>query len=341
MTLKLFLTASVMLLGLTAPIFSYPLGINGADPSVIQTKDGFLSVESRAGRTLLVRTAPSLAALAEAKPVRIWSDREGLGEVWAPEMVFRGGQYEVHFAAGVGSDHRMYVIRSADPIAGYSDAVEIALPEDRWSIDGLPFTYKGANYYVWSGWQGDTDVQQDIFLAAMTERGAVQSPRARISSPDRAYENIAGDTPSVNEGPQPIIDPAGQLHIVYSANGSWGDDYCISDLRLKANRDPLDPDAWEESAGCLFGANPETLAENGTLTMAAKGVGHHTFVLPNGSPLGASDGSVAEAFLYHGVPAMETPDNFWAAREWFVGTFRWVPNISFGADPGWSLSFSE
>ena len=209
----------------------------------------------------------------------------------------------------------------------------------------MTFTFLGSNSFIWSGWQGDTDVQQDLFIAPMVEAGLVKLPRVAIASPDRAWENVARETPSINEGPQPIVDPAGQLHIVYSANGSWGKNYCLSDLRLVAGGDPLNPKDWRESDGCLFGANPATLAPGATLALKSKGVGHHSFILPDGDPNAAHDAGEPIPFLYHGVPAEEEPANFWEARDWYVGTFHWVPGVRYGSGPssdtGWSITFSE
>jgi GH43 family beta-xylosidase len=320
-------------------------GIPGADPSVILTDDGYVAVESRRGHALLVRVAPSLEALSEVRAVRIWFDRDRLGEVWAPEIVFRDGKYSVYFAAGVGSDHRMYQISSSKPDADYGAASEIHLPGDKWAIDGLPFTYGNSDYFAWSGWQGDTDVQQDIFIVRLGEDGEPQGSSDRIASPDQPWENVAGETPTINEGPQPIVDPGGQLHIVYSANGSWGPNYCLADLRLKSGGDPMDADAWDKSDGCLFGANQGTLADGATLTTRAKGVGHHSFVLADGDAEKGPTAPASAPFLYHGVPAdMETSD-FWAARKWFIGSYQWIPDVPYGSGDdtatGWSPRFVE
>lgn len=320
-------------------------GIPGADPSVIHTRDGYVAVESRRGHALLVRVASSLEDLAEARAVRIWFDRDRLGEIWAPEIVFRNGRYSVYFAAGVGSDHRMYEISSAKPDAGYGEASEVLLPEDKWAIDGLPFIFDGVDYFVWSGWQGDTDVRQDIFIVRLNGDGRPEGSRSLIASPDQPWENVAGETPSINEGPQPIVDPAGQLHIVYSANGSWGPNYCLADLRLAPGGDPMDASAWAKSQGCQFGANPKTLAEGATLATRAKGVGHHSFVLSDGNPENSEEASAPMPFLYHGVPADMEPSNFWAARMWFIGNYQWVPDVTYirdeKPDGGWGLKFTE
>lgn len=318
------------------------MGINAADPSVIRTEDGYVGIESRGGRALFVRVAPRLAELAETKASRIWSDRNRLGDVWAPEIVFRNNRYEVYFAAGFGSAHRMYVIGSDKPAADYGEARQIELPDDKWAIDGVPFTYEGEDNFIWSGWQGDTDVRQDIYIARIGAGGAVQSPRVMISSPDQKWENIAGESPSINEGPQPIVDPAGRLHVVYSANGSWGENYCLADLRMGEGADPLDANDWHKSDGCLFGANSATLAPDGTLTNEAKGVGHHSFALSNGGADYPSELIDAAPFLYHGVPAEEEPSNFWSARKWYLGTFQWVPDVAYSdGDVGWSMKFAE
>lgn len=251
----------------------------------------------------------------------------------------------VYFAAGVGSDHRMYTITSKEPADNYGDATEVSLPDDKWAIDGLSFTYRGADYFVWSGWQGDVDVQQDIFIARLNPSGGVEAPRVVIGSPDQSWENIADETPSINEGPPTIVDPAGQLHIVYSANGSWGPDYCLADLRLNVGADPLDATAWLDSGGCLFGANKETLAEGAIATRGAKGVGHHSFISEEGARQQPEAAEGPMPFLYHGVPAQETPTNFRAARRWFIGSYQWLHNVTYGVggtyEAGWSLRFSE
>lgn len=301
------------------------MGITGADPSIIRTAEGFVSVESVAGRTIYVRAAPSLAKLAESRPTPIWRDSDGLGEVWAPEIVRRNGRFQVYFAAGAGSAHRMYVIESDRSTSGYGMAVEVVLPQDKWAIDGLPLTYEGRSY---SG-------------EAMITRGGSTCPSASMAA---NWENIGKESPAINEGPQPVVDPAGQLHVVYSANGSWGENYCIADLRLKAGAEPLDAGAWLGSDGCLFGANAATLATGGTMVTKAKGVGHPSFVRGHEDPLlpGAAEGS--SPFVYHGVPAEEQPRNFWAARKWFIGAFQWVPDVTYGGnnpDLGWGLALSE
>lgn len=320
-------------------------GIYSADPSVINTEDGYVAVESRRGDSLVVRVAPSLDALAEARGLRIWSDRERLGEVWAPEIVYRDGLYQVYFAAGVGETHRMYRIASSEPTSDYGAAERLALPQDKWAIDGMPFSYAGKDYFVWSGWQGDTDVQQEIFIVALGPDDEAVGQRAMISSPAEPWENVAGEKPSINEGPQPVVDPAGQLHVVYSANGSWGANYCLADLRLRAGGDPLAAEDWSKSDGCLFGANAETLADDGTLAKGAKGVGHHSFILRNGDAEQAEKGTEPLPFLYHGVPMAEEPTNFWSARKWFFGRYQWIENVTYrsaaGEDAGWSVRFSE
>jgi len=320
-------------------------GIYAADPSVIHTEDGFVAVESRRGDSLVVRVALSLDALADARGLRIWFDRERLGEVWAPEIVYRNGSYQVYFAAGVGEAHRMYRITSTEPTSGYDSTEEIALPQDKWAIDGMPFSFEGKDYFVWSGWQGDSDLQQDIFVVRLGRDNQPEGERALISSPDQSWENVADENPAINEGPQPIVDPAGQLHVVYSANGSWGPNYCLADLALRAGGDPLEPSDWSKSDGCIFGANLATLSANGTPATLAKGVGHHSFILPNGDAEQAQASDQPLPFLYHGVPANEEPSNFWAARKWFFGRYQWVEDVDdpskTGAERRWSLRFSE
>src|SRR4051812_50046881 len=90
-----------------------------------------------------------------------------------------------------------------------------------------------------------------------------------ISQPRESWET--GDSPAINEGPEAVVDPNGQLHIVYSANGSWSDQYCLADLRLRAGGDPTHVWDWYKSNGCLFGSNPHTMMKGWPGTPFANG----------------------------------------------------------------------
>ncbi|GAB3849671.1 glycoside hydrolase family 43 protein [Dactylosporangium cerinum] len=210
--------------------------LGGADPSVIKVGGLYVAAKSVDGG-IAIRTATTLAGIAAASKKQVWRDTGNLGEVWAPEIVHQDGRYHVYFSAGRSAAHRMYHISSATADSGYSAATKVALPGDKWAIDGVPFTYQGQRWFVWSGWAGDTNVEQNLYIARMTGPATTTGARYVISQPREAWERTVGN-PYINEAPQPILDPNGRLHIVYSANGSWSSEYCLAELRLRAGGDP-------------------------------------------------------------------------------------------------------
>nr|QLH55511.1 glycoside hydrolase family 43 [Myxococcus sp.] len=321
------------------------LSIKNADPSIIRVGGTYISVESDGSR-LYVRMASSVNGLAGVARQRVWDNPQGLGEVWAPELVMDGATYVIYFAAGTGSAHRMYAIQSASPDRGYSAAVRMALPGDKWAIDGTAFTYQGQRYFVWSGWEGDTNGEQTLYIARMSSPTTITGGRHVISQPREWWEKVDVNPPTrVNEGPQPIIDPSGQLHVAYSANGSWATNYCLADLRLRAGGDPLYVWDWYKSNGCLFGANGGIMMNGWHPTLYSKGVGHHSFVLLHGDPNTSPPAGPQFPLAFHGVPNADNPNPFWSGRYWYSGTFQWWGNITYSRgdqrDTGWSLKFYE
>jgi GH43 family beta-xylosidase len=339
----------VLAVGLTAvagrSAHAAQTGLRAADPSVIRVGTTYLSVQSVNGG-LAVRQASSPDALAAAPARQVWSDTRNLGEVWAPELVTDGGRYYIYFTAGVGAGHRMYVISSAAPAAGYTAETRLALPDDKWAIDGTMFVFAGQRYFVWSGWAGDTNVEQNLYLARMSGPTTVTGARYVISQPRESWERVVGN-PFINEGPEAIRDPNGQLHIAYSANGSWSEQYCLADLRLRAGGDPTYVWDWYKSNGCLFGSNRGTMMAGWDPTLYANGPGHHSFVLLNGD-IGTSPPAGARfPLMYHAV-AKGTPYS-WGNRYWYTGTFLWWGNTTYRranvpgptADTGFSLKYFE
>ena len=153
--------------------------IRNADPSVIRDGSTYYSGESD-GNNIYGRAATSTNALNNAARVKIWGTKPN---VWAPEIVKVGSTFYVYFAAGNRSDQRMYYICSSDPTSGYSSAVFMNLPDNKWAIDGVPFQFNSEWWFVWSGWAGDTNVEQNIYIARMSNPTTVTGARYIISQP--------------------------------------------------------------------------------------------------------------------------------------------------------------
>ncbi|KAF3469850.1 family 43 glycosylhydrolase [Streptomyces sp. Tu 3180] len=332
----------VLSLSCAGPARAEQTGLRAADPSVLRVGGTYIAVQS-AGDGIVVRQAPSTARLGSAPARRVWSDPRGLGEVWAPEIVRDGGRHYIHFTAGRGAAHRMYVISSATPDSGYTAGTEPALPDDEWAIDGTLFTFNGQR---WSGWAGDTDVEQNLYIARMSSPTTPAGTRYVVSQPREPWERVVGD-PFVNEAPEAVKDPNGQLHIVYSANGSWSDRHCLADLRLRSGGDPTYVWDWYKSDGCLFGSHRATMTAGWDPTLHADGPGHHSFVLLDGDIGTSPPAGPRFPLMFHAVPK-GTP-YAWENRYGYTGTFCWWGGTTYSradvpgphTDTGWSLKFFE
>ncbi|MFE5792793.1 glycoside hydrolase family 43 protein [Streptomyces sp. NPDC056503] len=345
LTLLLTLLTAAVATTAATPAAAEQTPLRAADPSVLRVGSTYVAVQS-AGGSIVVRQATDTAGLATAPARTVWTDTGGLGEVWAPEIVRDGGRYYVYFAAGKGAAHRMYVISSSAPDSGYTAATRLALPDDKWAIDGTLFTFGGQRWFVWSGWAGDTDVEQNLYIARMSGPTTPTGARYVISQPRESWERVVGN-PYINEGPEPIKDPGGQLHVVYSANGSWSDRYCLADLRLRAGGDPTYVWDWYKSNGCLFGSHRDTMMAGWDPTLYVDGPGHHTFVLLDGDIATSPPAGPRFPLMFHAV-RKGTP-YAWENRYWHTGTFCWWGGTTYRranvpgptSDTGWSLKFFE
>jgi GH43 family beta-xylosidase len=104
--------------------------------------------------------------------------------------------------------------------------------------------YKEKMYFIWSGWEGEENIAQDLYIAEMDSPIKISSERVKISSPELEWE-LYGN-PLINEGPV-AIEHNGLTHVMYSASVSWLDEYCVGLLTLTGT-DPLDPSAWTKKS---------------------------------------------------------------------------------------------
>jgi GH43 family beta-xylosidase len=173
--------------------------VKNADPSVILVGSTYYSVESD-GSSIYVREAPSPSALNSAGRTKVWGSKPN---VWAPEIIKAANTFYVYFAAGNLIDQRMYYVSSTDPTTGYSSALPLNLPDNKWAIDGIAFQFNNEWWFVWSGWAGNANVEQNLYIARMSDPATVTGGRFIISQPRERWERSVGN-PYINEGPQPI-----------------------------------------------------------------------------------------------------------------------------------------
>ena len=276
--------------------FANPVYRVGPDPWVFQ-QDSTYYVTYTTGRNItLIETSKMSALNTSATQAKVvWSPpASGMNsdQIWAPELHEIDGSWYVYYAASDGNNnnHRMWVLanRNADPLTGnWEDLGELELPDDKWAIDGSPVEIGGRRYFAWSGWAGDTNVRQNLYLAVMDSPTEVTGERVMILTPTADWETNDA-FPEVAEGPQ-FITHDGRTFLFYSAGACWKDGYSIGALALEKDSDPLVAANWTRlSDNPLFVSNP-----------AGKvfGPGHNSFFT-------SRDGS-EDWILYHANPATD------------------------------------
>ncbi len=275
--------------------FTNPLLPSGADPWSIY-KDGYYYYTQTFGNRLVLWKTVSLARLATAPQKTVFVPPQGTGysrSLWAPELHFINDKWYLYFAADSGNNrsHRIWVLENAskDPFEGeWTLKGKVADASDRWAIDASVFEHKGQWYMIWSGWEGDTNGEQDLYIARLKNPWTIQGERVRISRPVLDWEthgDLQGpNNPphvNVNEGPE-FLRRGNRVFIVYSASGCWTDYYALGLLSADANGNLMDSASWDKHPEPVF----KESIENGVYAP-----GHNSFFK---SPDGTEDW-----ILYH------------------------------------------
>ncbi|KHJ38001.1 extracellular exo-alpha-(1-_5)-L-arabinofuranosidase [Pedobacter glucosidilyticus] len=254
---------------LKAQTFTNPLLEAGADPWSIY-KDGYYYYTHTLQDSIVIWKTKNLSELKTAERKTIFVPPAGTNyskEIWAPEIHFIEGKWYVYFAADDGNNqnHRMYVLENnaANPFEGnWVFKGKVHDKTDKWAIDGSVFYHKNKLYMVWSGWEGDTNGKQEIFIAKMKNPYTIKGKRYKISTPQLTWElhgdlNDPNNPPhvAVNEGPQ-ILKNGDKTFIIYSASGCWTDFYALGMLSL-TGKNIRKASSWEKNQQPVFKQSPE------------------------------------------------------------------------------------
>jgi GH43 family beta-xylosidase len=283
----------------TNPILNAP----AADPWVFYHEGFYYYCESRNQESIFVRRAKCFTELREHSGEMVWTapaTGRNSKAVWAPELHLIGGKWFIYYAAddGLNENHRMWVLEGLtnDPLGPYR--CRGALETGGWAIDGTVLQHNGSLYFVWSGWPGKVNGQQNLYIAPMSNPWTVSGERTLLAAPEHDWEKV---DMAICEGPQ-ILKRDDRLFIVYSASGSWTVDYCLGLLEFRGG-DILDSANWFKH-GCAFKRNP-----------LVWGLGHCSFV--------QSQDGTEDWIVYH---AKSKRKKGWNDRQVHAQRFTWSPD---------------
>ncbi|CAF1317916.1 unnamed protein product [Didymodactylos carnosus] len=225
----------------------------GADPWVYKHSNGYYYYLKSTGSNLLLSKSRTLTGIDVGKNKTVWSSRDtgpSCRDIWAPELHFLRQKWYIYYAGTTcdsdNVNHRMFVLenKNFDPFIGeFDEKGQITDSTQKWAIDGTVLEHPLSDelYFIWSGWEGDIDVRQLLYIAHMSNPWTIDSERVEIAIPTYSWET--NHRPNVNEGAQILIHNS-TINLIYSASGSWTNDYSLGLITLDVNNDPMMPSSW-------------------------------------------------------------------------------------------------
>ena len=230
---------------------------NGADPNIFHA-DGYYYYTKTTGDNVTLWRSKNLTTVATGEHRVLWAVDNSSDSAWAPELHRIDGVWYVYFAYNPESDsHFMYVLSnpSADPFSGKWKLTKLAGMDDKFAIDGTVLTVGSKNYFIWSGWKLNENVAQNLYISEMISPTRVKPGKIEIAHPHYPWELM--ETPVINEGPEAIIH-GDTVNLLYSASGSWTNDYCLGLMTAKTSADLTNPASWTKKSQPIMSSTSQT-----------------------------------------------------------------------------------
>lgn len=246
--------------------FTNPVIDGGADPWVIQDNGSYYLSGSDGGGKIFISQFDKISEMSKAKPQLVYdSNNESVkvNALWGPHLNKINGEWYIYYCAQINNDpeftsQRMWVLKSEtdSPFGPYENKGEVLLSNNKeWAIDGSVLQRKNGDlYFVWSGIEQknieDKTLHQKVFIAKMLDPTRVDRKTITlIAEPTEPWETSVRP---IMEGTRPLyVDENGKTILMYSANASWTDEYCLGSL-TNTDGNFLNPSSWKKSSSPLF-----------------------------------------------------------------------------------------
>lgn len=249
--------------------YNEPWIVQRADPYVYKHTDGtyYFTASVPAYDTIVLRSAKTLAGLAEAEEKVLWKKHESgpmSKHIWAPEIHYLFGKWYIYFAGGEMEDEweiRPYVLECQGDNPMKDEWIEkgkmVRAKEDEFSfeafsLDATVFENKGKWYYIWAEKVGVGKQISNLYIAEMENGYTLKTVQELLTTPDYDWERHGF---WVNEGPG-IIKHDGKIFMTYSASET-GIQYCVGMLSADGDADLLDPRSWTKERYPVLATNEE------------------------------------------------------------------------------------
>lgn len=306
--------------------FQNPI-MSGADPSITFHEGVYYMMKAGGvgGEYVLnMYKSATIAGLGHAQGTIVWKPENGhpwSEELWSPKLYLLDGEWYIYVACddGLNANHRVYVLKAKtdDPMGEYEflGALKGDNLPDLWAIGPHIAELNGVRYYFFTG-RDAGNTEQYLYAAEMASPTQLATTPVIICKPDYEWEmrGASESLPKVVEGATPLVAPDGTIHIIYSASGSWCDEYCLGKMTLKDGGDVLNPADWVKAPEPVL----TKYVDEETPSNSVYGPGHAAF-----TKVVNDDGSVEDWIVYHGQLGSGSG---WSGRSILAQPFEWDAN---------------
>lgn len=217
-----------------------------ADPYVIRHKEKYYHCYCRRDGVYITK-ADKLCDISWGEEIHAFAAPQcGKMSAWyAPELHRIGGKWYIYAAPAIDEKehiHCMCVLerQSEEPFGKYEYKGMIKGLENTWCIDGTVFEHQGKHYLIWT-------TCSQMYMSMLKSPFEITGKITALAHPEYAFETKRG---CVNEGPA-LLKRNGKIHIIYSANDSKTDDYCLGRITY-CGGDILDEKNWVKEKKPVF-----------------------------------------------------------------------------------------